>query len=332
MRFKLIFTLLLTLSGTALARSNPAIEDDVAWEHIQAICLEKWKILPTQEWNGKAETKGFKFALTTRTVATQPRIAAQKIRDSINGVEEEEKKSHIDKNGAVWNHLKHAYDFSEEHPNSLYGETSALDVIAYRGGLYDIDGHHRNIVSFFAGSPFTPVNVIDDWSYEADGKTEVSFEDFAKRMKDAKYAYVRNPRSKPRFSNPCDLADDPNLFFARKLTLNVKYDEDEQKIIKVEGADPFLFVKINRGRPMQEFEIADQMTEAELLWNPRWGRIVPPTAMQKAGRLFKKAHWAENDARVIVFDEPQSMSVSELEKLIRRHRNAACEKKLTDAK
>jgi len=74
------------------------------------------------------------------------------------------------------------------------------------------------------------------------------------------------------------------------------------------------------------------MTEAELLWNPRWGRIVPPTAMQKAGRLFKKAHWAENDARVIVFDEPQSMSISELEKLIRRHRKAACEKKLTDAK
>lgn len=330
MRFKLIFSFALLLSGVAQAK--PGFGDDVTWEHIQAICRQKWQNLPTEEWNGKPESPGFKFALTSRSVATQPRITAQKIRDSINGVPELDKKSHIEKNGAVWVPLKHAYDFNPEHDGeSLYSEKSALDVIAYRGKLYDIDGHHRNIVSVFVGSPETPYNVKEDWSYHADG-SEVSWDEFAQRMKDEKFTYVRRPKDKPQFLNPCDLADDPNLYFARLLTLNVKYDEESQKITKVEGADPFLFVKINRGRPMQEFEIADQMTAARFLYNPRWRRTVPTTAMRKAGRLFKKAHWAEDDERVIVFDEPQSMTVSELEKLIRRHRKAACEKKLSDAK
>lgn len=82
---------------------------------------------------------------------------------------------------------------------------------------------------------------------------------------------------------------------------------------------------------MQEFEEADQMTAAGILYDPRWGRKIPEAVMKRAGRLFENAHWAENDPRVIAFSEPQSADISELNKLIRR-RKAACEKNLSQAK
>lgn len=223
MRLKLLFALLPILSGVALAKPNST--NDIPWAHLQDICRQQWKNLPTEVWDGKPETKGVtKFVLTSRTVATQPRIAAQKIRESIEGIPAEQKKSHLEKFSAEWNPIQHAYKFTEHDGRSLYPLKSALDVIAYRGKLYDIDGHHRNVVSIFVGSPETPVRIKDDWS-------NLTWNEFVQRMKDEKYTYVRRPTDKPKFSNPCELADDPNLYFARLLTLNVKYDEAEEKVI-----------------------------------------------------------------------------------------------------
>jgi hypothetical protein len=314
MRFKVIFLFLATpclWSFTASAR-------ELAWQDLQPLCRQHWNALPKPTWNREKERKGaLKFMDTGRLIATQPRFAFHKFKNSLN--------THLERHNTEYHPDENAYTFGQHDGKSLYPITSSIQVIAYRGGLYVIDGHHRALLSVFVGSPTVPVKIEDDWS-------DLTLEQFSQRMQSSNFVFVHDDKGQARFYDLCDMQDDPNLYLARLLTRNASFDEKENRLLKANGADAFLVVKINRGRPRQEFELADVADRLGVRYRSSWGKDVPRRILKTLAEGLRDLHWAEHDPDVIVLNEIGRHDDDDLEKLIRRHRKAACANALSPSK
>lgn len=294
----------------------------VSWRELQPLCRERWQELPTEKWDGEYERKGVtKFVLTSRLVATQPAFAYQKFKDSED--------RHLDRHGVT--QKGGVYRFENFARRSLYPVRSALQVISYQGLLYIVDGHHRGLLSVYTGSPRVPVKILDDWS-------DLNEEQFLARAETAEYEgelmFIHMRDGKPLFINLCEMTDNPYLYLAREVTRNVRFNVNEDSLIKTDGANPFLILKTNRGIPGGEFFVAS--LAKKIIPNYAPGQVLTKKELNDLGEALEESGWAKKNPNVITFAGPQSMKNDEIEKEVRRKRKrvakATCGKDLSAPK
>jgi hypothetical protein len=314
MRFKAIFLIL----SVFLTLSHASFAFDGSFRDFQKNCRENWSTLSrAKSLKTSSQVKGEAVWVSTGDlVATQPRFAYEKVRQSID--------KHTDRHGAE--ESDGDYTFTNNDKKALYPLTSAIEVVAYRGKFYIIDGHHRWLTSVYTGAPTVPVVVVENW-------TRIKkFENFVARMEAAGYVYGHAEDGTAEFYTPCELKNDPNLYLARLLTLTVKWDTEKKRIRNPQGAGKaFLILKIDRGITRQEFEVADLLRRNGIVYQAEWGDKIPADVMVEIAEILQKVEWAKGDRRVMVFKKPQTLSKTELRTAYLDHLET-CEIALSKAK
>ncbi len=287
------------VSAILFVVSYPSFAKGVEWKDLQEICRQQFAALPDLAWNGGA------YFPTKNVVATQPRFAFQKFKNSLAG--------HIDKHEAEWDPVQRKYLFQHDGGQSLYPQESKIKGVVYRGKFYIVDGHHRALESVYTGSTTIPVEVLETID------SHVPWEKFLAYMEDEKLVYSHTPEGEPKFYDLCDMKDDPNLFLARLITLRATIDPETGKVTHIDGqAKRPLIIKINRGRTRQEYDIARIAAKLEIEYHESWGNTVPRLVLEKLAKAFKDEGWGK-DGRVILLDGSQTRAELDINQIVKKH-------------
>jgi hypothetical protein len=311
---KIIFLSMLFFSSMA------AYCDGESWSDVQAYCHERFNRIAKEAGpfpTDVVERRGFRFVSTARVLATQPRFTFIKIKKTL------EKRNKLErKRGAILSPLTRNYEFTFNNGNALYDKPNALKVVAYRGMLYDVDGHHRDLSSIMTEATTVPVYVVESFP------REMTPAQFRERMLDPEspYAYDLNGDLKHGAYHPCDMEDDPNLYLARLITLKVKYDFADEKNLDTEDLQREmgrvrypLVIKINGGKPFQEFAIADLARKNGIVYRESWGDVIPEDILEKLDAILEEAAFTQNHPRMIILESIKHVSDLNVDKLIRKH-------------
>lgn len=198
-------------------------------------------------------------------------------------------------------------EFRFDSGRSLYPEDRHISGVFYRGKVFIIDGHHRAMVSTYAGAKSIPVKIIDDWS----GKTEKQFFADMKRKNLSYYVGLNGEWLGP--GEFCGMVNDPLILLARRLLrrIDLTYDSEtgDFEILRERGAEVAIGIKINRDVPFTEQEIARLLRSHGVTWQK--GDELNFELLSK----FLEILLAERDGsrlnQLLLLDYP--MSVAELE-------------------
>jgi len=221
-------------------------------------------------------------------------------------------------------HEKSNYD----HQRALYGMHKKIRAVFYRGKLFVIDGHHRALVSIYAGAQTIPVKIEADLSHLSRAK-------FVQSMEARGWANWRNYLNQPMSPvDFCDMIDDPNFQLARLIIrrVNVSLENGQLNLTRSRGAEFPVAVKINSDVPFFENHIADALRRGGVAFDDR-------REEQDLGReelaeyisiLQEKVRGISSPLReVLLLDKPRDVAKLNLEKIVFKHlQHKSCTRQL----
>lgn len=268
--------LVFVVASVARAQSSDGIDKD----SFLRVAGQRWEALTS----GSASlphatiTQGVSFVPLTDLIRGQDQVSVDnmlaKLRDKIAAGE------------VKWDATAQSWRLGFDGGRSSVPLGDPIQLVKGPQGYVVADGHHDLFLSLYLGATTVAADVKEDLSH-------LPTKEFWERLRREGLTYLAaDPESLTvRIPPMMQVRDNPNRYLAALIAYKVTLDTGAvpATVVAAKGSKVPAWVKVNDSVPFVEFYVAQALTAAGIVYDPKWGSKVPPEILEKCRAALRLA-------------------------------------------